>query len=87
MSSHFSLSSLEKKIFKDSLQDGITEILVSILFVFFAITYGKDLFVISAVVGIFVLAPGIKVLKKQFTYPRTGYVEFDEDKPKVQEQA
>ena len=83
MSSHFSLSSLEKKIFKDSLQDGITEILVSILFVFFAITYGKDLFVISTVLGIFVLAPGINALKKRFTYPRTGYVEFDENRPKI----
>ena len=83
MSSRFNFSSLEKKVFKDSLQDGITEILASILFVFFAITYGKDLFVISAILGIFVLVPGIGVLKKRFTYPRTGYAKLDEEKPKI----
>ena len=82
MSDPISLSSIEKKVFRDSLQDGIIEILASILFVLFALTYGKDIFVVSAVLGIFVLAPGIKVLKKRFTYPRTGYVELDEDKPK-----
>ena len=83
MSSDLNPSFLEKTVFKDSLQDGITEILASILFVFFALTYGKDIFVISAVLGIFVLAPGIKTLKKRFTYPRTGYVELDEAKPKI----
>ncbi|UCE41455.1 MAG: hypothetical protein JSV17_00230 [Candidatus Aminicenantes bacterium] len=83
MSADINLASFGKKVFKDSLQDGITEILTSILFVFFAITYGKDIFIISAILGIFVLAPGIKVLKKRFTYPRTGYVELDEDKPKI----
>jgi hypothetical protein len=83
MSANSNLAFLEKKVFKDSLQDGITEILASILFILFAITYGKDFFVISSVLGIFVIASGVKALKKRFTYPRTGYMELDEDKPKI----
>lgn len=82
MSQDIGLTRIERQVFRDSYQDGLMEILAGVLLVAAAITFRTTSAMFVVPLAVLVLAPGYKVLKKRFTYPRTGYVELIEDEPK-----
>jgi uncharacterized membrane protein len=76
------LKEMERKIYRESMQDGLTEILLGILLVGVG-----TLFVVKVSAGFAVLfmlfAPRIlENLKRKYTYPRMGYMRLHADPPK-----
>jgi len=82
MSQEIDLTRIERQVFRDSYQDGLMEILTGVLLVAAGITFRTAPAPSVVLLALFVLAPGYKLLKKRFTYPRTGYVELIEEEPK-----
>jgi uncharacterized membrane protein len=76
------LREMEQKVYRESMQDGLTEILLGILLIGVG-----TLFVVKLSAGLAVLfilfAPHIlETLKRKYTYPRIGYMRLHTDPPK-----
>ncbi len=82
MSATADLAALERTAYRDTLQDGLTEIAMGVLLFTVALAYGRPAFVWTYLVGIFMLGPGVKRLKARYTYPRIGYAELPDEDPR-----
>lgn len=80
MTEEINLKEIEKKSWRESMKDGITEIFLGILLLVAGILLSKDLpFVFFPVLFIILVKPVNDIVKKKFTYPRIGCVKVRED--------
>lgn len=75
------LSSIERIAFRDTQQDGLTEVVTGVFLFIVAVATGRPAFYWMYLAGILVLGRGLKWLKARFTYPRVGYVELPGEEP------
>jgi hypothetical protein len=73
------LKELEQKTYNEFLIDGITEILLGLMLLFFPVMYMNPVFVAFIPFYVFIVAPQIlEKIRQRTTYPRIGRVEFKE---------
>jgi len=78
------LKRLERNIFRDYFQDGLTDILFGAYFLLLGVSMSAGRvapFVTPLIVLMIFFAPLLQALKKRFTYPRTGYVALRQGDP------
>jgi len=75
------LSSIERIAFRDTQQDGLTEVVTGVFLFIVAVATGRPALYWMYLAGILVLGRGLKWLKARFTYPRVGYVELPGEEP------
>jgi uncharacterized membrane protein HdeD (DUF308 family) len=79
------LLKIERGTYRESMKDGLTEFLLGIVLCVIPGLMLKSYFVpIFVVFYIIFLPQGIEAFRRKYTYPRTGYVKFREEKtPKL----
>ncbi|MGD2247747.1 MAG: hypothetical protein PVF58_05025 [Candidatus Methanofastidiosia archaeon] len=84
-SNEINLEKMEQKAYQESMQDGLTEVLLGILLVGMGALFNiKSFFpAFFAVFVIFVFPRILERLKRRYTYPRIGYAKLHEDPPKT----
>jgi hypothetical protein len=81
MSTQIDLQRVERQVFRDTVQDGLTELLAGIMLIATGLFRRLNLDGGAGLVTVFLLWPGYRVLKRRLTYPRTGYVELVQERP------
>jgi hypothetical protein len=76
------LEQIERNVFRDYFQDGLVDMVFGAYFLFIGLGLAADStpFIVFPIVF---FAPLLRGLKKRFTYPRTGYVEFRQGDPQA----
>lgn len=82
MSTESSFEGIRKAAERETYSDGITEMVVGVLFFIVALASGRPAFYWTYLLAIVVLGPGRERLKSRFTYPRIGYVQLPDEAPK-----
>ncbi|MFC1634125.1 hypothetical protein ACFL5Z_04735 [Planctomycetota bacterium] len=82
MEQQIRLKQIEQKIFKDSQQDGLLELVMGLCMLAMSSRVFSRILVFMLALPVFAFAPLLAVMRKQFTYPRIGYVRPIPDKPK-----
>jgi hypothetical protein len=84
-SNEIDLEKMEQKAYRESMQDGLTEIFLGILLVGMGILFYVESFfpALFAVFVIFFFPRILERLKRQYTYPRIGYAKLHADPPKT----
>lgn len=75
------LSEIERVAYRDTQQDGLTEIVTGVFLFIVAIATGRPPFYWMYVAGILVLGRGLRWLKARYTYERVGFVELPGEDP------
>jgi len=76
------LEQIERNVFRDYFQDGLVDMVFGTYSLFIGLGLAADStpFIVFPIVF---FAPLLRGLKKRFTYPRTGYVEFRQGDPQA----
>jgi len=69
------LSALARSTYRDTQQDGLTEIVMGVFLFIIALATGRPAFYWTYLIGLFALGRGLKMLKARYTYPRVGFAE------------
>ena len=79
MNEKIDLEEIERKMYREVNSDGIMELLLGIILLLVGGTWGKS--TISVFLAFFPIYSSrlIEALKKKYTYPRIGYVEFKQE--------
>jgi hypothetical protein len=83
MNEKIDLEDIERKMYREANSDGIMELLLGIILLFQAGASGKSYFTVFLA---FIPIYGnrvIEALKRKFTYPRIGYVEFKREEASI----
>ncbi|MGD8331207.1 MAG: hypothetical protein PVJ49_17385, partial [Acidobacteriota bacterium] len=75
------LSSIERITYRDTQQDGLTEIVIGVFLFIVALATGRPAFYWTYLVGILVLGRGLRWLKARYTYTRVGFAELPDEDP------
>ncbi len=82
MNQHPDLKSIEQESFRESMQDGLTEVLLGLVFLVLPLLILESGFLpIFVIFYIFFIPQVIEGFRKRYTYTRLGYVKLHEDKP------
>jgi len=82
MNEYQDLKMIEQESYRESMQDGLTEVLLGLIFLAFPFLLFESSFIaIFVVFYIIFMPPGIEAFRKKYTYPRIGYVKLHEDEP------
>jgi hypothetical protein len=82
MNEHQDLKAIEQESYRESIQDGLTEFLMGLIFLIFPILIFKASFVSIFVVFYIIFMPQVvEAFRRKYTYPRIGYVKLHEDEP------
>ena len=76
MANLIDLNALRRKAIRDTVNDGLIEILFGVMFFFISGALRTSIVGIVVMVIIFGSAPFLRYLKRRITYPRIGYAEF-----------
>jgi len=76
------LSGIERTAYRDTQQDGLTELVTGVFLFINGIAMGRPAFSWMYLLAILVLGRGLKQLKARYTYPRIGYAEMQDEDPK-----
>jgi hypothetical protein len=79
MSNDYDLKKIEQKIYRDSQQDGLQEILIGIGMLYLAGFISGKLSIAFLPMLVIFLKPGLEALRRRFTYPRIGYVKLPQN--------
>lgn len=73
------LKELERKAFRDSMQDGLMEIMIGIILLGMAAASVSLVFVVGYILPLLFMGPITEAVRKRYTYPRLGYVKLHTD--------
>jgi len=76
------LKKIEQKAYRESMQDGLTEIFLGILLVGMGAYFAVKLTVVFIVLFALFAPRFLEKLKRKYTYPRIGYAKLHEDPPR-----
>lgn len=76
------LREMEQKVYRESMQDGLTELLLGILLVGAGILFVVKLSIVFIVLFMLFAPRILENLKRKYTYPRIGYMKLHMDPPK-----
>jgi len=75
------LAGIERAAYRDTQQDGLTEVVIGVFLFIVALATGRPAFYWTYLVGILVLGRGLKWLKTRYTYERIGFAEMPDEDP------
>jgi len=81
MSRQVDTGGIERKVFADSQQDGLLELVMGICMIAISTRLLSRVLVVMLVLPVILFAPLLETMRRRFTYPRTGYVKLIPDKP------
>jgi hypothetical protein len=81
MGEKIDLRQIERNLFRDYLQDGLADMMFGAYFLLVGLLLPIGSVAVFVVFMAVFFAPLLLGLKKRFTYPRTGYVEFRQGDP------
>ncbi|MHC4461428.1 MAG: hypothetical protein ACYS6W_14735 [Planctomycetota bacterium] len=73
---------IEQKAFRDSQQDGLLEFVMGMCLLIMSTRLISRVLIVMFPLAMLLFKPVLEALRKQFTYPRIGYVKLIPDKPK-----
>ena len=82
MSTPIDLRKIEQKVFRASIQDGLTELVLGFCLAILALRAVSSAFILVYLASPLLCRPVLIALRKRFTHPRLGYVQLVEDKPR-----
>ncbi|MHC4581148.1 MAG: hypothetical protein ACYS14_06805 [Planctomycetota bacterium] len=81
MSGQIDVRKMERRVFADSQQDGLLELVMGICMIAISTRLFSRVLVVMLVLPVILFAPLLETMRRKFTYPRTGYVKLIPDKP------
>ncbi|MHC4430936.1 MAG: hypothetical protein ACYTBS_03770 [Planctomycetota bacterium] len=81
MSGQIDVREMERRVFADSQQDGLLELVMGICMIAISTRLFSRVLVVMLVLPVILFAPLLETMRRKFTYPRTGYVKLIPDKP------
>ena len=81
MSGQIDVTEMERRVFADSQQDGLLELVMGTCMIAISTRLFSRVLVVMLVLPVILFAPLLETMRKRFTYPRTGYVKLIPDKP------
>jgi len=75
------LSSVARAAYRDTQQDGLTELVTGFFLFVVALATGRPPFYWTYLAGLFMLGRGLRWLKARYTYPRIGFAEMPDEDP------
>lgn len=82
MDKEIDIGSVERKTFADSQQDGLLELVMGACMIAISTRLFSRVLVVMLILPVILFHPFLEMMRKRFTYPRTGYVKLVPDKPK-----
>jgi hypothetical protein len=79
MNEKIDLNEIERKMYREINSDGIMELLLGIILFFMAGTWARPYFTVFLAFFPIYSSKLLDALKRKFTYPRIGYVEFKQE--------
>jgi hypothetical protein len=82
MAQEIDLKNIEQKTFRQSQQDGLMELVMGICMLAISTRLFSRLLIFMLALPVFLFAPLLALMRRQFTHPRIGYVKLIPDKSK-----
>ena len=82
MNEKIDVKKIQQKIHRDSMRDGVTEMLLGVLLLSSSLMYGKPGFTVIYVFTMILINKGMHRIKERYIHPRTGFVELKREDPK-----
>ena len=82
MNEHHDLKMIEQESYREYMQDGLTEVLLGLIFLVFPLFLFESSFIAFFVIFYILFMPRIvEAFRMKYTYPRIGYAKLHEDEP------
>ena len=82
MDEKIDVKKIQQKIHRDSMRDGVTEMLLGVLLLFSSLMYGNPGFTVFYVFTMILINKAMHCIRERYIHPRTGYVELKREEPK-----
>jgi peptidoglycan/LPS O-acetylase OafA/YrhL len=82
MDEKVNIREIQQKIHRDSMRDGVTEMLLGVLLLSSSLLYGNPGFTVLYVFTMILINKAMHHIKERYIHPRTGYVELKREDPK-----
>jgi hypothetical protein len=82
MSKQMGVKDIEQRTFRDSQQDGLLELVMGVCMIAISTRLFSRVLVVMLVLPVILFHRLLEMMRKRYTYPRTGYVKLIPDKPK-----
>jgi peptidoglycan/LPS O-acetylase OafA/YrhL len=81
MNEKIDVKKIQQKIHRDSMRDGVTEMLLGVLLLFASLMFVNSGFTVLYVFSAMYLNKGMQRIRERYIHPRTGYVELKREEP------
>ncbi len=82
MNEKIDVKKIQQKIHRDSMRDGVTEMLLGVLLLSSSLMYGNPGFTVLYVFTMILINKAMRRIRERYIHPRTGYVELKREEPK-----
>jgi peptidoglycan/LPS O-acetylase OafA/YrhL len=82
MNKKIDVKKIQQKIHRDSMRDGVTEMLLGVLLLSASLMYGNPGFTALYVFTMILINKTMHRIRERYIHPRTGYVELKREDPK-----
>lgn len=72
---------IQQKIFRDSMRDGVTEMITGVLLLCASLMFMNSGFTVLYLLSVIYLNKGMQRVREKYIHPRTGYVELKREEP------
>jgi len=72
---------IQQKIFRDSMRDGVTEMITGVLLLCASLMFINSGFTVLYLLSVIYLNKGMQRVREKYIHPRTGYVELKREEP------
>ncbi len=72
---------IQQKIFRDSMRDGVTEMITGVLLLCASLMFVNSGFTVLYLLFVMYLNKGMQRIREKYIHPRTGYVELKREEP------
>jgi uncharacterized membrane protein HdeD (DUF308 family) len=82
MDEKINIREIQQKIYRDSMRDGVTEMITGVLLLCASLMFVNSGFTVLYLFSMIYLNKGMQRIRERYIHPRTGYVELKKEEPK-----
>jgi len=82
MDEKINVKEIQQKIYRDSMRDGVTEMITGALLLCASLMFVNSGFTVLYLFSMIYLNKGMQRIRERYIHPRTGYVELKREEPK-----
>jgi peptidoglycan/LPS O-acetylase OafA/YrhL len=82
MDEKINIREIQQKIYRESMRDGVTEMLTGVLLLCASLMFVNSGFTVLYLFSMIYLNKGMQRIRERYIHPRTGYVELKREEPK-----